>query len=106
MASLPVLHQRRQSSPARAAKTIAKAYATAKGLRFVGRPLAAVAVVPVAVGGVLAWRKSRRGSSNGGGAIGPVAHASAVSPPSDPTGALTDPPAGEVNPPVGPRAAT
>ena len=131
MASLPILHRRRRSNKAletvetiakawtalnvasvgsKAAKKGAKAYGVAKGTRIVGRPVAKLAAVPVAVGGgLLVWRKVRGGSSADQPAtsVTPAAHASTVSPPGgDSTGALTDPPAGAVNPPVGPRAAT
>ena len=129
MASLPILHRRRRSNRAfetvetiakawtalnlasagsKAAKKGAKAYGAAKGAKVVGRPVAKLAVVPVAVGGgLLVWRKTRGGSSDQPAtSVTPAAHASTVSPPSDSSGALTDPPAGAVNPPVGPRAAT
>src|SRR6476469_7739977 len=126
MASLPILHRRRRSN--RAVETIAKAwtalnlasasskaakkgvkvYGAAKGAKVVGRPVAKLAVVPVAVGGgLLVWRKVRSGSPDQPAtSVTPAAHASTVSPPGDSSGALTDPPAGAVNPPVGPRAAT
>src|SRR6478752_7924 len=119
MASLPILHRRRRSNRAfetvetiakawmalnlasassKAAKKGVKVYGAAKGAKVVGRPVAKLAVVPVAVGGgLLVWRKVRSGSP---------AQPATVSPPGDSSGALTDPPAGAVNPPVGPRAAT
>ena len=129
MASLPVPFRRRRSKAAetietiakawtalnlasagsRAAKKGAKAYGAANGAKVVGRPVARLAAVPVAVGGgLLVWRKVRSGSSDGDAAsVTPAAHASTVSPSGgDSAGAFTDPPAGEVNPPVGPRAAT
>ncbi len=129
MASLPILHRRRRSNRAfetvetiakawtalnlasagsKAAKQGAKASGAAKGAKVVGRPVAKLAVVPVAVGGgLLVWRKVRSGSSDQPAtSVTPAAHASTVSPPGDSSGALTDPPAGAVNPPVGPRAAT
>ena len=130
MASLPILHRRRRSNKAletvetiakawtalnvasvgsKAAKRGAKAYGVAKGTKVVGRPVAKLAAVPVAIGGgVLVWRKLRGSSSDQPAtSVTPAAHASTVSPPvNDPSGALTDPPAGAVNPPVGPRAAT
>jgi hypothetical protein len=75
---------------ARAAKKGAKAYGAAKGAKVVGRPLVKAAAVPVAVGGgVVAWRKVKKGSdSNGasadaGRSVGPVASAESVSPPTD-----------------------
>ncbi len=130
MANLPILHRRRRSKAAETVETIAKAwtalnvasvgskaakkglkaYGVAKGAKVVGRPAAKIAVVPVAVGGgLVVWRKARGGrssSSQQGTSVTPPAHASTVSPPGDSTGAFTDPPAGAVNPPVGPRAAT
>ena len=130
MASLPILHRRRRSNKAletvetiakawtalnvasagsKAAKKGAKAYGVAKGAKIVGRPVAKLAVVPVAIGGgLLVWRKVRGGSPDQPATtVTPAAHASTVSPPGgDSTGAFTDPPAGAVNPPVGPRAAT
>ena len=131
MASLPVPFRRRRSSKAtetietiakawaalnvasagsKAAKKGAKAYGAVKGAKVVGKPVAKVAAVPVAVGGgLLVWRKARGGSSDNGdlSSVTPAAHASTVAPPGgDSTGAFTDPPAGAVNPPVGPRAAT
>ena len=132
MPSLPILHRRRRSNKAletvetiakawtalnvasagsKAAKKGVKAYGVVKGAKVVGRPVAKLAVVPVAVGGgLLVWRKARSGSSPDQPAtsVTPAAHASTVSPPGggDSTGAFTDPPAGAVNPPVGPRAAT
>ena len=130
MASLPILHRRRRSNRAfetvetiakawtalnlasagsKAAKKGVKVYGAAKGAKVVGRPVAKLAVVPVAVGGgLLVWRKVRSGSSDQPAtSVTPAAHASTVSPPGgDSSGALTDPPAGAVNPPVGPRAAT
>ena len=130
MASLPILHRRRRSNKAldtvetiakawtalnlasagsKAAKKGVKVYGAAKGTKLVARPVAKFALVPVAIGGgVLVWRKTRGGSASDQPAttVTPAAHASTVSPPSDSSGALTDPPAGAVNPPVGPRAAT
>ena len=127
MASLPVPFRRRRSKPeeaiqtvvkawaalnvaaagAKAAKKGAKAYAAVKGAKVVGRPAVKLAAIPVVVGGgALVFRTVRRRSTDDGPSVTPVAHASTVSPPSDSTGALTDPPAGAVNPPVGPRAAT
>ena len=131
MASLPILHRRRRSNKAletvdtvakawtalnlasvgsKAAKKGVKAYGVAKGAKVVGRPVVKLALVPVAIGGgVLVWRKTRGRSSPDQPAtsVTPAAHASTVSPPGgDSTGAFTDPPAGAVNPPVGPRAAT
>jgi hypothetical protein len=130
MPSLPILHRRRRSNKAleavdtiakawtalnlasagsKAAKKGAKAYGVAKGTKVVGGSAARFAAVPVAIGGgLLVWRKVRGGSSDQpASSVTPAAHASTVSPPGgDSSGALTDPPAGEVNPPVGPRAAT
>lgn len=132
MASLPILHRRRRSNKAletvetiakawtalnlasagsKAAKKGVKVYGAAKGAKFVGRPVAKFALIPVAVGGgFLVWRKARGGSAAAdqpATSVTPAAHASTVSPPAgDGSGALTDPPAGAVNPPVGPRAAT
>ena len=131
MASLPILHRRRRSNKAletvetiakawtalnlasagsKAAKKGVKVYGAAKGTKLVARPVAKFALVPVAIGGgVLVWRKTRGGSASDQPAttVTPAAHASTVSPPGgDSSGALTDPPAGAVNPPVGPRAAT
>jgi hypothetical protein len=128
MASLPILHRRRRSNRvfetvetiakawtalnlasvgSKAAKKSAKAYGAAKGAKVVGRPVAKLAVVPIAVGGgLLVWRRTRgRSSDQPATSVTPAAHASTVSPPGDSSGALTDPPAGAVNPPVGPRAA-
>ena len=127
MARLPVPFRRRRSKPeealetivkawaalnvaaagAKAAKTGAKAYGAVKSAQVVGRPVAKIAAIPVVVGGgALVFRTVRRRSADDGPSVTPVAHASSVSPSSDPSGALTDPPAGAVNPPVGPRAAT
>jgi hypothetical protein len=128
MASLPILHRRRQSKAAQTVETVvkawtalnvasagstaakkgAKAYGVAKGAKVVGRPVLKLAAVPAALGGgALAFRSLRKRSASGAPATTPVAHASTVSPPiDDPSGSLTDPPAGAVNPPVGPRAAT
>jgi hypothetical protein len=94
----------------KAAQKGAKAYGVAKGAKVVGRPAVKLAVVPVAVGGgLLVWRKARGGSSSDQSATTPAAHASTVSPPGtggDSADDFTDPPAGAVNPPVGPRSAT
>lgn len=129
MATLPILHRRRRSKAAqtietlakawtalnvasagsKAAKKGAKAYGAAKGAKVVGKPVAKLAVVPVAVGGgLLVWRKARSGSSPDPDvpSVTPAAHASSVSPPADTNGALTDAPAGTISPPVGPRAAS
>jgi len=117
MASLPILHRRRRSNRAletvetiakawtalnlasassKAAKKGVKVYGAAKGAKVVGRPVAKLAIVPVAVGGgLLVWRKVRSGSSGQPPtSVTPAAHASTVSPPGgDRSGALTEPPA-------------
>ena len=67
----------------RAANKSAKAYGTAKS---VGRPAIKVAAIPVTVaGGVVVWRKLKKGSSDSdaGRPLGPVATAETVSPPAD-----------------------
>ena len=129
MASLPILHRRRRSKAARTldslaqtwlalniaangartAKRGAKVYGAAKGAKVAGKPAYTLAIVPItAGGGLLIWRKVRNNkrAAQAGPSVTPAAHASTVSPPVDQSGALTDPPAGTVNPPVGPRAAT
>jgi hypothetical protein len=77
------------SAGARAAKKGAKAYGAAKGAKVVGRPLVKAAAIPVAVGGgVVVWRKLKKGSDSGSEftpdasrSAGPVASSKTVSPP-------------------------
>jgi hypothetical protein len=110
MASLPVPFRRQRSKPAQAIDTIVKAWgalklaataqrAAKKGKEAAGKPAArAVVVVPVVVGGgAIAFRKLRRRKADDGTSVGPVAHASTVSPPPTPATGTQ---------PVGPRAAT
>jgi hypothetical protein len=108
MARLPVLHKRSRSkgqraldlakgaatvwttvkassAGARAAKRGAKAYGAAKGAKVAGRPVVKILAVPAAIaGGIVVWRKARRGDdgeTDAGRPLGPVASADTVSPP-------------------------
>ncbi len=131
MASLPVPFRRRRSKAtetietiakawtalnlasagSKAAKKGAKAYGARRGRRSSAGPWPSSRWCPSrsAAGCSCGARPAaaRRAPGATSPSVTPAAHASTVSPPAgDSTGALTDPPAGAVNPPVGPRAAT
>jgi hypothetical protein len=84
------------SASARAAKKGAKAYGAAKGAKVAGRSIVKVLAVPAAVaGGVVVWRKARRGTdadqTDFDRPLGPVASADTVSPPASATEAARQP---------------
>jgi hypothetical protein len=128
--------RKRQSKPARVAKSVTKTWASLKVgstaaktakkvasykvVKFVGTKTGKLLLIPLAAGGGLAaWKRLRSSSSSEsepatpyGSSVGPAATPGTVTPPktaagsSNGEGSISDPPAGASNPPATPPGST